>query len=240
MAVFDKIVKIKRAVPDPQKDQTLPQLGALNLKSITSVTALAGTTGVDACLIQGNKWQQLNGQHTENVSQDHLLTILGNRQEMVAGNHTHTIVGNTNATHVGVHNHTNISPRNDTFVHTRTEMHSEQECQQQPTGRTESTANETTSTQNEQHFQLLKMEVTGTAIEATTLKTEYKQIAVDVTNMGTDFVLMEAESKGFHSNLAALATDIHGGKIKAAATHIKAIGGNLNAGIAGNADSPFA
>ena len=240
MAVFDGAVKVGRAVADPKTDKNLPPPHSLSWGGIKSTSGLAGTTGVEVCLIVGNKWQQLNGQHTENVTQHHLLTILGNRQELVAGNHTHTIVGNTNNTHVGVHNHTNISPRNDTFVHTRTEMHSELECQQQPTGRNESTTTECTNTETEQHIKQSEWSIIGRSLEVTGLKTEYKRIAVDVTNMGAEFEVMEAESRNFKSNLELFASDIHGGKVKAAATHAKAIGANLNAGIAGNADSPFA
>src|SRR5580658_8770277 len=116
MSVFEGAVKIGRDVADPGTDHLLPPSGALSFGAIKAVTGLSGTNGVDACLISGNKWQQLNGKHTENVTMDHLLTILGNRKEMVQGSHTGTIVGTTNQTHVGVHNQTNVAARNDTFV----------------------------------------------------------------------------------------------------------------------------
>ena len=240
MSVFDGEVKVGRTVKDPATDHSLPAAGALSFGAVKSVSALSGTTGVDACLITGNKWQQLNGKHTENVSMDHLLQILGNRQELVAGNHQHTIVGTTTNTHVGVHNHTNVAPRNDTFAHTRTEIHSEQEHQQQPTGRLENTQTEHKDGQELVEMHAMKTEIVGIGMETTGLKTEYKRIAVDVVNMGADFKIMKTESGAFEENLKALAGDIKGGKLKAAATHVKAIGANLNAGIAGNADSPFA
>ena len=137
MSVFDGSIVTPRAVPDPFTDHLLPPPGALDYGSITSLTALAGTTGVDACLIQGDKWQQLVGNHTENVAMDHKLQITGNRAEQVTGNHQHTIVGTTNTTFVGVHNQTNIAPRNDTYNHTRTENHAESEHINQPTSQLE-------------------------------------------------------------------------------------------------------
>jgi hypothetical protein len=240
MSVFDGAVKIGRAVRDPGTDKKLPEVGSLSYGAIKSATALAGTTGVDACLIQGNKWQELKGQHTENVLQHHLLTIQGNRQEMVAGNHTHTIVGNTNTTHIGTHNHTNISPRNDTFVHTRTENHTEEEHQNQPTGRNDVASSENKDVEESKHFHGLEWNVIGVAFEVVGVKTEHKSVALDVTNVKADFEMMHAESKSFHQNLSALASDIHGGKLKVAATHAKAIGANICAGIAANLDSPFA
>lgn len=239
-SVFAGEIIVPRAVADPGTDHSLPPSGSLSYGSITSLTALAGTDGVNTSLITGDKWQQLNGQHTENVSENHLLTIQGNRQEMISGDHTHTIVGNTNATHIGTHNQTNISPRNDTFAHTRTEVHSEEEHQQQPTGRKESTAEESTNTEKESHFKQFEYMVTGVSMEAKVVATEYKRVAVGVVNMGADFVVMKSSSKAFEENLGALASEVKGVKLKAAASHAKAVAANLNAGLAGNADSPLA
>jgi hypothetical protein len=240
MSVFDGAVKIGRAVRDPGTDKKLPPVGSLSYGAIKSVTALSGTTGVDACLIQGNKWQELKGQHTENVLQHHLLTIQGNRQEMVVGNHTHTIVGNTNTTQIGTHNQTNIAARNDTCVQPYTENHSQPDYKNQPTQTMGSASTEHQDKEEAKHFHGFEWNVIGTSVEVTGVKAEHKSVALDVTNVKADFEMMHAESKSFHQNLSALASDIHGGKLKAAATHAKAIGANICAGIAANLDSPFA
>lgn len=240
MSVFDGSVKVKRAVSDPGTDKKLPNMGSLSYGAIKSPTALAGTTGVDACLIQGNKWQELKGQHTENVLQHHLLNIQGNRQEMVVGNHTHTIVGNTNATHVGTHNHTNISPRNDTFVHTRTENHSEEEHQNQPTGRNEMTTSEHTNTEDESHFKLKEMTMTLFKMESVVTGLENKNLFVGVHGLAAEAKILHHKSEALESKLQGFVSEVVPAKLKVAGAHIKAIGASLNAGIAANADSPFA
>src|SRR5262249_9175054 len=107
-------------------------------------------------------------------------------------------------------------------------------------GRMEHTSQETTNTESEKHFEMLKWEIIGIALEAVGLKTEYKRIGVGVANLDADFTVMKAESKSFEHNLAALASDIQAGKLKAALTHAKAVAANVNAGLAVNADSPFA
>jgi hypothetical protein len=240
MGVFDGSVKVKRAVSDPGTDKKLPSMGSLSYGAIKSATALAGTTGVDACLIQGNKWQELKGQHTENVLQHHLLTIQGNRQEMVVGNHTHTIVGNTNNTHVGTHNHTNISPRNDTFVHTRTENHSEEEHQNQPIGRNESTSSEHTNTEDEQHFKGTEYTMTMLKLEATVTNLEHKTLSVGVHGINSEAKIMHHTSEALENKLQGFVSEVVPAKLKAAGAHIKAVGASLNAGVAANSDSPFA
>jgi hypothetical protein len=240
MGVFDGKIKTSRSVADPGTDYKLPQLGSLSYGAIKSMTALAGTTGADACLIQGNKWQQVLGQHTENLTQDHKLTIMGNRQEMVTGNHTHTIVGNTNTTHVGVHNHTNIAPRNDVFAHMRTENHAEQEQKNQPTGRMENTASSHANSGEESHTKGEEHMAIGVKFEATGLSMESKGINVGVHGISSEAKLMKHHSDLLEDKMQAFVSEVVPAKIKVAAMHAKAVAASLNAGLAANADSPFA
>ncbi len=60
MGVFAASTKITRAVADPGTDDTLPSPGALSWGGITGVSALAGTTGADAKLVTGDRWQQVS------------------------------------------------------------------------------------------------------------------------------------------------------------------------------------
>ena len=240
MGVFDGSIVTPRAVPDPFTDHTLPPPGALDYSSITALTALAGTTGVDACLIQGDKWQQLVGNHTENVAIDHKLQITGNRSEQVTGNHQHTIVGTTNTTHVGVHNQTNVAPRNDTFNHVRTENHAEQEHQNQPTGRMESTNTEKTETKEEHHLKIDEWSVIQAKWEYTTFNLENKATNIAYNGISAEAKQFEHKSHLVETKLQAFATETVPAKLKAAGTHAKAILANLNAGLAGNTNSPTA
>lgn len=240
MSVFDGEVKIGRTVKDPGSDHSLPPGGSLSFGAVKSVSALSGTTGVDACLITGNKWQQLNGKHTENVTMDHLLQILGNRQELVSGNHTHMIIGNTNTTHIGTHNQTNVAPRNEVYGHKKTETHSEQEFKQQPTGQMKSINSEHKDVflgfelyQQEKNMYGMKMEFTGLNVEGDATNVESKAINVEIP-------IVHHECKLLEDKLHTFATDVVAVKIRAAEAHLKAIAADLNAGLAANADSPFA
>ena len=55
---------------DPSTDHTTPKIGALNLSAMPSLTALPITTGVDAKLIHGDRWQQIDGKQTEKIDKD--------------------------------------------------------------------------------------------------------------------------------------------------------------------------
>jgi hypothetical protein len=63
-AVFGGSTKISRAVADPGTDKTLPSSGSLSWGGITGASAVAGTTGADCKLVNGDRWQQVNGNHS--------------------------------------------------------------------------------------------------------------------------------------------------------------------------------
>ena len=90
-SVFDATNKVPRRVKDPITDDTLPSPGSLNWKQITSPTALAGTTGVDAMLVHGDRWQEMKGSLTENYAVDKKITVKGKHTETITGNRSITV-----------------------------------------------------------------------------------------------------------------------------------------------------
>jgi hypothetical protein len=82
----------------PANDNKSPKLGSLNLSAMTSSTALAGTTGVDAKLIHGDRWQQIDGSQTETIDKDLTTDIKENETWTVHENYTMTVKGKTDDT----------------------------------------------------------------------------------------------------------------------------------------------
>ncbi len=242
MSVFDGSIKTARAVPDPGTDHQLPSSGCLSYGSIKSTSALAGTSGVNVALVTGNSDYQLIGNLLEHVSMNMTLQVDGNLKGTVAGNSVTTVVGTTSDTRIGNHQHVNVAPRTDIFNHTRTELHSQPEQVKQPTERCECTSSDSTENQKVFEFKYVSVELIGLLSLGMN-----PSLSLDIKNrdFGINFLSSEAnvfkqEYKAFHNDLAALKADIKGGKVKAALTHAKAIGLNLNAGLAVNADSPWA
>ena len=79
MPVFDRSIKVPRAVPDPKTDKNLPPPQALSWGAIKSVSALAGTTGVDAKLVHGDRYQVIDANLTTNIAVNEIYDI-GNNQ----------------------------------------------------------------------------------------------------------------------------------------------------------------
>jgi len=126
MAVFDGEVKTRRAVADPKTDKTLPSPGSLSWGGIKGIAGLAGTNGIDCKVVHGDRWQQIDGNHTEQVNanlqstimgnetrtivQNQNLTTMGNVSKSILSNYTRTIIGAELGTNIGPFNRTDIAP----------------------------------------------------------------------------------------------------------------------------------
>ena len=140
--VFDKATKIARRVPDPGTDDTLAAAGALTWMTITTPIALATCIGIDAKLVHGDRWQQIEGNVTVNIFKNNTITIFQNEIYIVLGNRTTNIVGNYTKIIIGVYNHTtinahiqlNISIRNNTYISPKNETHVAPKNTDEPTG----------------------------------------------------------------------------------------------------------
>ncbi len=197
MSAFNGTVLTPLAVADPGTDHKLPAAGSLNYGAITSQTALAGTNGVDTCLVKGNEWQHFAGNYTEFIDANYQLTVKGNRQETLQSDQKLTVVGKTNETFIGVHNRTNIAPSNQTYVHTLTQQHSQPSHVNQPT--TYQRHENNVLEYFQEHFEnaWYKIGIVGLNIDTTALlKLQWASIYLQdsfVRNKNTAAVNLEAE-----------------------------------------------
>jgi hypothetical protein len=115
-SVFDGNTKTGLRVADPKMDKTLLGSGSLAFGGMASATGLAGCNGIDAKLVHGDRWQQIDANFTEQVNADEKITILGNVTRMVVGNRTLTTVGNVTSTIVSNNNETVVGSTIRTHV----------------------------------------------------------------------------------------------------------------------------
>jgi len=116
MGVFDNSVKIGRRVKDPSTDRTLPGPGSLSFGGITTVGALAGTTGVDCKLVHGDRWQEIKGNMTEHYTLNVNTTIDQNWTIQVNQTMSLTVVMGFTEVQQGPVNRTYWQIVNDTFL----------------------------------------------------------------------------------------------------------------------------
>ena len=118
MPVFAADIQTPLAVKDPGTDYKLPPPGALTYAAITAETALAGTNGVDALLVAGNRDRQMNGNESTRITQDRSHTVGGNQQKLVSGNKNENVTGNMGQTTIGNVNRSIVGTTSD--LHTGT------------------------------------------------------------------------------------------------------------------------
>ena len=83
MSVFDGSTKTPLRVSDPLTDKNLSAPGSLSFGGMTSTSGLASCTGIDAKLVHGDRWQQIDNNMTE---------IIGiNEKTTIGNNETHTV-----------------------------------------------------------------------------------------------------------------------------------------------------
>lgn len=240
MGTFNGAVLTATGANGYTTDNAPINFGLLNPKAMTAPTALAGTTGTECSLVHGDIWNQIEQNHTRNVLGWRHLTVSGDEIHKILTNLVHRVNGTTNDTRVGVHNQTNIAPRNDEFMHTRTEIHHQKEHREQKTEDEE--FSEKLIEFKKEHFEhnWLKMDIKELAFDiGTVMAFEKKMFAVGNKIFAMEGDAIDVEFKEIKTSLGALGSEIKAGKFKVAGTHIKAIAGNINAGIALNADSPF-
>ena len=118
MGVFAADIQTPLAVPDPGSDYKLPPPGALSYAQITQPTALAGTTGVDALLVAGDRDRQMNGNESTRVTQNRSHTVGGDQTKQIAGNKNENVTGNFGQATIGNLNRSIIGATTD--LHTGT------------------------------------------------------------------------------------------------------------------------
>jgi hypothetical protein len=227
MGVFDARTKTVRAVSDPGTDDTLPPPGALSWGSITSASGLGGTTGADAKLVHGDRWQQVTGKQVENILVDFNTTIGGNQNHQVTGNQTlattgnvtRDVVGNLSTTVIGAELRSNIGVQNHTHAAPRTNVHSGEKM-------TEESGSFLRSISELVEFQMLRKEVSMVKIEAVlaahfsadTYKLEVVNTETKAEIIKGRFCGFTNEAHGFRNFISALRCEMNG-----TATYLRAL-----------------
>jgi hypothetical protein len=240
-SVFSASVQTQTRPNGVATDGASSPLSFLDTSNMTSVSALGGTMGTCTARIHGDVWDQFEGNDTKNVLKDDKLTVFGNRLELIKTNHQHTIVGTTNTKHIGVHNHVNVSPRNDTYVHTRTEDHHQPEQIHQPTSLMN--IQKTVTEYLEHHTKFSSWYFTMVAFNTSiypVLSLGYASMEGKLGIIATKALLLEKKSKALDVKFQGATTKFTMTAILASALWAKVIAFDGNAGIAANADSPFA
>jgi hypothetical protein len=233
-------VRVPTAPVDHSSDHKLPDLRSLNSSAIHTPTALGGTVGPHVTLVHGDEWTIITGSEKRSIQNNQTVEIKGDETHTTTGNLKYKIVGQTVDNRIGAHHQTNVSPRFETYAHTLTQDHHEKMVIHQPT----------TAWEIIQKFLALK----GTSLSATGLSLSGTATSVSLTTLSGSGTLMSGSNTVFSSSkesfsikdldiglhIRGMITELKAIKIKAAISHLKAIGANLCAGIAANLDSPFA
>jgi hypothetical protein len=220
-------------------DSNLPAIGLLNLKSITSVTALGGTNGTDAMLIHGDVWRQIEGNETENVLKNKTMTVTLNETRTTKGNFTNEVFGTTTDTRHDVHHQTNVNPRFDHFCHTRTETHDQPQVVHQPTTDTHTIEN-LMQYHNEKHqFTMLYIVGNGMKLEVDGFEGTAKGVVLDAKKFHFKNDTAKLNFGDFVFFMKWFTVETVPTAVKTSMAHLKAVLFSGNAGAAVNGDSPM-
>jgi hypothetical protein len=83
MSVFDQNIRTPLRVPDPLRDHTTPDSGKLTWGGGT--VALAGTNGIDAKLVHGDRYQLIEASQTEEFGRDLKQTVKKDKTVRIEG-----------------------------------------------------------------------------------------------------------------------------------------------------------
>ena len=241
MSAFNANVQTATQASAAANDSKPPALGSLGAGSMTSPAALAGTTGVDVRLIHGDCWDQIVGNYVVNILKNEATTITLNETRTVNGNLVNKVVGTTTDTRIGVHNQTNIAPRNDTYFHTRTEDHHQPEQIHQPTSQVNSQNTVAEYFKEHTKFSSWYFSMVGIKMDLTPIVSlGFATLEGKLGVLATKALLLEKQSKALDAKYQAATTKFTLTAVLASMLWAKVIMFDGNAGVAANADSPFA
>ena len=132
MGVFDGLIQIPLAVPDPMTDWALPSPGALSYGAITADSALAGTNGHDTLLLAGNRDRQMNGNESTRITENRSHDVGGNQHKQVTGNKDENIIGNFVHQTTGNLHRSIVGMTNDLFTGAHTIAHKANQLLHEP------------------------------------------------------------------------------------------------------------
>jgi hypothetical protein len=114
MSVFDSVVRVQTPSENTANDSRLPHPSSLFWADIAGPAALAGTAGADCELVHGDRFQQTNGHHVEEITGGQKHTVAGDQTLVIGGKQKETITGYCYQNIIGPQLVTNHSVRNET------------------------------------------------------------------------------------------------------------------------------
>jgi hypothetical protein len=234
-SVFDGQTKIGRRVPDPITDKNLSGPGALIFGAMTTPVGLAGCIGIDAKLIHGDRWQQIDSNMTEIIGVNESTTVGSNELHMVGGNRTtsigandtltvcgnltETVLGTSVYLHVGTELKTDIGPTIHNFISPLTENH----CSPR-------NINEPTNT----------MELFGVKFQVQTTSNQMIGSQCQLIGNNVQYSLLSTGGALVQSCLYGATMQLFGFESAIGVAKCDAVAVDLNPGVEANGDSPVA
>jgi len=179
MSVFDNTTKVDRKVKDPGTDKKLSGGGSLTYGSITTPAGLAGCVGIDAKLVHGDRWQQIDQTQTTMITGSELMNITQNQTVMVIANRSLTVVGNVMEVIVGAHNLLQVGAQTDLHIAPHNRVNCSPESQQEPTNKFRLFGVEFEVKSSESTIVGSQMEIIGMGTEVAGLKNEMCGVSIE-------------------------------------------------------------
>lgn len=236
---FEQVCLTTTAEVDRQGDHKTPIMPSLDMKNMSSPTALSGCNGFDVALIHGDQWQQLDGDRTTNISGSWTTNISTNETWTIDKNLNYTVNGNTVDNRIGQHHQTNTNPRFDHFIHTRTETHDQPQVIHQPTQDTHTIANLLQWNIEKHAITAFYFILNGIKIEVDAFEGTEKYVVIENKNLRWQNTPAKLDIGGYKAKLITFTTEVVPVKLNAAATHLKAVGANIAAGIRAAFSAPW-
>ena len=215
--------------------------------AIATPTALAGTNGVDCKLIHGDRWQEINGNETDDITGNLMTTIDGDENRLLLGNLETTVMEKTKDDRFGLYLGQYFEGSTFNYFHTRTENHTAEEQEHQPTGHNEVTKEENKEKEKSYHFDLHKEDFAGFSLGGTLIKIEGTGTAAEVFGAKTGLGGIEATGLGWREKSEALETKLDAVATWFSGVHAEAGGPDTSIRpvyvgilVAVHIDSPFA
>jgi|SRR5579863_2233475 len=220
MGVFDNSVKTPLKVKDPGTDKTLSPSGALSYGAMTTPAGVAGCTGIDAKLVHGDRWQQVEQNHTTNIIGNDLFNVVQNQTHTIGANQTAMVAGTVNHTVVGAHNFLQVGAKTDVHVAPHSRMNTSPDSQQEPTNKMRIFGVEFEQKDTENTIITTKMEIVGMGQSFVGLANENVGVSTGLKGISYEGVLgIAIEPKLSEVELKPLHVFLGGGEAKAAAGH---------------------
>jgi len=238
-APFTSNVETETAQVDRLNDRKTPVMPSLDMKNMSSPTALSGCIGYDVALVNGDQWQQLTGDRTHNMSGSWTTNIDIDESWTINNNLTYTVVGNTVDNRIGQHHQTNTNPRFDHFIHTRTETHDQAQVIHQPTQDTHTIATLLQWNLEKHAITAFYFILNGIKIEVDAFEGTEKVVVIENKNFRWQNTPAKLDLGGYKTQIIAFTTEVVPVKLYAAASHLKAVAVNIAAGIRAALSAPW-